>query len=68
MKNSDRIGTLYASFMVNINDSLKNCASLPKLTSNFVPCDKDIYNLKNMYDLQVEILCKKHTPWQRGVK
>ncbi|CAB4424719.1 unnamed protein product [Rhizophagus irregularis] len=44
--------------MTRLNMIIKKRARLARSTPNFVIYDKDIYDVKHIYDLQLEMLCK----------
>jgi hypothetical protein len=44
--------------MNRINTLVKRHTGLSKTTPNFIIYEKDLYRLKNIYDLQLESLCK----------
>ncbi|RGB33433.1 hypothetical protein C1646_761733 [Rhizophagus diaphanus] len=46
------------ALMARLNMIIKKRAGLPKSTPNFILFDKDIYGLKHIYDMQLEMICK----------
>lgn len=46
------------TLMASVNTLIKHSCGLAKNTPNFILYDKGIYNVKHIYDLQIEMLCK----------
>ncbi|PKC59701.1 hypothetical protein RhiirA1_469060 [Rhizophagus irregularis] len=48
----------YTKLMTRLNMIIKKRASLTRSTPNFIIYDKDLYDVKHIYDLQLEMLSK----------